>query len=377
MAVLSSHYSMTSQSPPNVRPVSVRNYGIDALRIVAMLMVCVIHMNLFTKAHFEVVPKKEYFYYFGIWTEAVGMIGVNLYAMITGYVCVMSSWRYSRYVRLWVLVAFYTVLLFAIGYALSLAGVLPYSIGVGKMAKLILCLGFGSSYWYFAAYTGLFFIIPFLNQGLQRLSREKFTLLGLVLVVLLPIINLRGGDVIYSGGYNMIWLTALYVVGAYIKLYPPRVLRSWWLLLVAGVCTLQPLLFALIGLPPINGYTWPVAVAYSIALFIVFTRLEFKSGVLKRVIAWAAPASFSVYLLHVHPWSWSMLVKYVPWVNTAWDYPWWFPLAGGLVMYLVCTIIDMLRIGVFRVCKVDAVADYFASVIENAVRRALNVLSRQ
>lgn len=376
MAVLSSHYSMTSQSPPIVCPVSGRNYGIDALRIVAMLMVCVIHMNLFTKAHFEVVPTKEYFYYFGIWTETVGMIGVNLYAMITGYVCVMSSWRYSRYVRLWVLVAFYTVLLFAIGYALSLADVLPYSCGIVQIAKQICRLGFGSTYWYFAAYTGLFFIIPFLNLGLQRLSGEKFTLLVMVLVVLLPIINFRAGDIIYSGGYNMIWLTALYVVGAYIKLYPPRVLRSWWLLLVAGICTLQPLLFALIGLPPKNGYTWPVAVVYSISLFIFFTRLEFKSGALKRVITWAAPASFSVYLLHVHPWSWSMLVKYVPCVNIAWDHPWWFPLAGGLVMYLVCTMIDMLRMRVFRVCRVDAVADYFASVIENAVRRTLNVLSR-
>lgn len=376
MAVLSSHYSMTSQSPPIVRPVSGRNYGIDALRIVAMLMVCVIHMNLFTRAHWKIVPTKEYFFYFGIWTETVGMIGVNLYAMITGYVCVLSSWRYSRYVRLWVLVAFYTVLLFAIGYALSLADVLPYSCGIVKIAKQICRLGFGSTYWYFAAYTGLFFIIPFLNLGLQRLSGEKFTLLVMVLVVLLPIINFRAGDIIYSDGYNMIWLTALYVVGAYIKLYPPCVLRSFWLLLVAGVCTLQPLLFALIGLPPINGYTWPVAVVYSIALFIVFTRLELKSGALKRLIAWAAPASFSVYLLHVHPWSWSMLVKYVSCVNIAWDYPWWFPLAGGLVMYLVCTIIDMLRMRVFRVCKVDAIADYFASVIENAVRRALNVLSR-
>lgn len=367
---------MTPEILPNYCPASGRNYGVDALRIVAMLMVCLIHMNLFTKAHFELVPTKEYFYYFGIWTETVGMIGVNLYAMITGYVCVMSSWRYSRYVRLWVLVAFYTVLLFAIGYVLSFTGVLPCPYGIVQIARKICRLGFGSTYWYFAVYTGLFFIIPFLNQGLQRLSREKFSLLVLVLVVLLPIINFRAGDIIYSGGYNMIWLTALYVVGAYIKLYPPRVWRSRWMLLVAGVCTLQPLLFALVGLPPKNGYTWPVAVAYSISLFIVFTRLEIKSEALKRVITWAAPASFSVYLLHVHPWSWTMLVKYVPCVNIAWDYPWWFALAGGLTLYLVCTILDMLRMGMFRVCKVDAMADFFARVIEKVVHRALNALFR-
>lgn len=71
-----------------------------------------------------------------------------------------------------------------------------------------------------------------------------------------------------------------------------------------------------------------------------------------------------------------MLVKYVPCVNIAWDYPWWFALAGGLALYLVCTILDMLRMGMFRVCKVDAMADFFAGVIENIVRRVHNALFR-
>lgn len=350
-----------------------RNYGIDLLRIVAMLMVCVIHVNLFTKAHCEIVPGKEYFYYFGVWTETVGMIGVNLYAMITGYVCVLSNWRYSRYVRLWILVAFYTVLLFGVGYALSAAGVLPYSAGISTIAKLIARLGFGSTYWYFAAYTGLFFIIPILNQGLRQISKEQFTMLVIALMFLLPIINIRAGCV-FEGGYNMVWLIALYVTGAYVKLFPPRFLETKWLMLLACACTFQPLVFALLGLPPKNGYTWPVAVVYSISLFIVFTRIQIQSRTLRCAIDWAAPAAFSVYLLHVHPWSWSMLVKYVPVLNVDWDYPWWFALAGGFVLYLACTIMDRFRLGVFRICKIDALADLIAGMIERPVRRILTAI---
>ena len=36
-----------------------RNQGIDFLRIIAMLMVCIIHINLFTGGHKELIPGKE------------------------------------------------------------------------------------------------------------------------------------------------------------------------------------------------------------------------------------------------------------------------------------------------------------------------------
>ena len=379
MGIMATHTAIIPMSVTiSVIPTSKsgRNYGIDALRVIAMLMVCVIHINLFTKAHVEIVPTKEYFYYFGIWTETVGMIGVNLYALITGYVCVLSNWRYSRYVRLWILVAFYTILLFGVGYALSAAGVLPYSLDPVKIVKCVARLGFGSTYWYFAAYTGLFFVIPFLNPGLRQLSKVQFSLLVVVLLFLLPIITIRAGELVLGCGYNMIWLVALYVAGAYIKLYPPRTLGSKLLLLIACVCTFQPLVFTLLGLPPKNGYTWPIAVVYSISLFIVFTRVQIKGLVMRRVIEWAAPVSFSVYLLHVHPWSWRMLCKYVPVMNVAWDYPWWFAIAGGFVLYLACAIVDKLRTWIFSVCKFDSFADCIASMIEQAVRRILTAVFR-
>ena len=349
-----------------------RNYGIDLLRIVAMLMVCMIHVNLFTKAHMELVPGKEYFYYFGIWTETVGMIGVNLYAMITGYVCVMGNWRYSRYVRLWVLVCFYTLLIYLIGYVSNLSGVLFWPGGILHIAKQMCMLCFGSSYWYFAAYTGLFFIIPFLNAGLRNLSKSRFTCLVLSLVLLLPVINFRAGGTIYGAGYNMIWLAVLYVVGAYVKLHPPVFLPSFWLLPFAFISTLQPLAFALVGLPPMNGYTWPVAIVYSVALFIIFSRFSVSSVRIQRFISWAAPASFAVYLIHVHPWTWTMLCKYVPQLNIMLDYPWWIALVGGLAIYMAGTLFDRFRMLLFNICRVDSMCDYVAGWIENRVSRMLN-----
>lgn len=364
--------SLNMQSSVN----SNRNYGIDLLRIVAMLMVCVIHVNLFTGAHREIIPGKEYFYYFGTWTEAVGLIGVNLYAMITGYVCVLGNWRYSRYVRLWMLVAFYTVLLYTLGYVLHATGVLYWPASLLHIAYNSSKMLFGSTYWYFAAYTGLFFVMPFLNKGLRNLSKINFLYLTLALVALMAVVNLWNSAQIYSDGYNMTWLVVLYVVGAYIKLYPPLFLRTAWLILVAFICSIKPLAFVAAGMPSGFGYASLESIVYSIALFIIFTRISKLSTPLRRFISWAAPASFSVYLIHVHPWSWPMLSECMRWLNSALDYPWWIAIVGGFAIYMICTVFDRFRLSFFTLCRVDSISDAVAGFIVKKVSLAINKLAK-
>ncbi len=55
-----------------------RNYGIDALRIVAMMMVLILHLL------------------------------ASIDVLITGYVCCDGTFRYERVVSLWFQVVFYT-----------------------------------------------------------------------------------------------------------------------------------------------------------------------------------------------------------------------------------------------------------------------------
>lgn len=377
MGIIASAISVTPMSEPihsSCLTVNQRNLGIEALRIVAMLMVCVIHFNLFSGILVNPIPAKEYTYYFGTWTESVGLVGVNLYAMITGYVCVSGRWQYRRYVRLWVLVAFYTVLLFVVGYTLSVFGVIPYSCGVESIVKMIAMMGLGSTYWYFAAYTGLFFAIPFLNKCLLYLDKKNFRLLVVVLVLFLPLINFKSGRLIYDEGYNMIWLTVLYIAGAYIRIFPPRALRTGRLLLICVACTLQPLCFVLLGLSPMHSFTWPLTVVYSLALFIVFSRMEISALPLRRLVTVVAPVSFSVYLIHVHPWSWNILSAYSPGICAELGYPVWFSMVAGISLFVVCAIVDFIRMRLFVWLKFNALSDFVAEKIEKFAVRLLQFI---
>lgn len=84
-----------------------RNYGIDALRIVAMMMVLILHLL----ASIDVLSLENHgsaSYNVGWLLEIAAYCGVNCYALITGYVCCDGTFRYERVVSLWFQVVFYT-----------------------------------------------------------------------------------------------------------------------------------------------------------------------------------------------------------------------------------------------------------------------------
>jgi hypothetical protein len=88
-------------------------------------------------------------------------------------------------------------------------------------------------------------------------------------------------------------------------------------------------------------------------LFLCFAKLE-DIPRLRKVIHFLAPGSLGVYLIHVHPIIWSSLVKGFSKSFTHYNSIIMILLALGasVVLYLVCTLIDLLRIKIFQIFKV-------------------------
>lgn len=358
--------SIALKAPPSNR----RNYGIDFVRIISMLFICLIHMNFFTQAHKELIPGKEHFYYWGVITQSIGYAGVNLYALITGYICIKKSWNISRYLALYLQVIFYTLILTLIGMLLSYCGILELHIPMSEILQIILSLGAGSPYWYFAAYSALFLIFPFLNKFLLSLSRKEYShLLIIILCILLPISLLPGRSSIFESGCDSIWLTILYMLGAYLQLYPPNFHKSI-LVGTAIVCTSISAILYAGGHADVFFHCSPLMVLYSASLFLLSVRLSFNNTLIKKILTYCAPTTFGVYLIHVHPLCFHTLNEHINQLNNYLDYPCWITAVGSLSIFIICTLIDHLRIKLFASIKIPELCSH----IQNRLKTIGNVL---
>jgi len=341
-----------------------------------MLMVCVLHINLFGRYNEISWQEKPWEWLSWGGTESLCIIAVNLYAMITGYVCIASSWRISRYITLWFQVAFYTVGIYALGFFLAFMGWIP-SPWFREIFSSLFPLPMVGAYWYFNAYTILFLLIPFLNKLLPKLSCAEYAKLMLILLLILPFTMSGfclppGGG--YGGGYNAGWLTALYCAGAFIRLHPIPVRKPSILLIIyllgttAYFIRVTPFLqgkeysFLLTSLFT-AGYASPFSIVSALSLFLIFKELDIKQRWLKKAIRFVAPLTFGVYLVQCHPTVMRFLFSQGRQFITKYGHPVWVPLVGGLSLFIACACVDWVRLRIFQWCHTRMLADKLEAVL--------------
>lgn len=351
-----------------------RHYGVDLLRILAMLGVCLLHFNsALGLSHIDftsypvsrVISSSEHF---------MGMCSVNIYAMITGYFCINASkLRVAKYVQLWFQVAFYTAGLFLVYYILKNA--FHTELAGCSFVSLLYPLPLGSAYWYFAAYTVVFFLAPFLNRGIKALTKsqlQKMLLFCLVLMPVAAVLKPRFGEYVSldNAGHSAVWLVVMYITGSYTRLYPPRL----------GKLTIFFMIFVLLSTMQVivlfNGkncagstYYYPPYVFMSIAIMLLFTQFEIKNHYARRLIAWAAPLSFGVYLIHMHPCVFKNLIHFFASFGEVVNHFWFITLATS-ILYIVCSLIDWVRMKLFSIAHIKELSQ----LIENISRKFIDVL---
>ena len=167
-----------------------RNYGIDLLRLVSMLGVVIFH--IFT--HGGALDSAS-----GATLGAANLLmtlvcpAVNCYAIISGFVGYSEEekpYRYARYLTYWVQAAFYCVAAALIFYLLGANGM-----RLKDVAQAALPVTF-ARYWYFTAYSVLFFLIPWLNRFVRKLTSAEMTRFVLVIFAIFSLFAclVRGSD---------------------------------------------------------------------------------------------------------------------------------------------------------------------------------------
>lgn len=351
-----------------------RNYGVDLLRIVATLMICMLHTlgrgGILSNAEFMSVN-----YEIAWFLETACLCAVNCYGLISGYVGGKSKYRYSSYVTLWLNV-FIVMLFFTVYYAITM----PETVTWTDWVKLFFPAS-TRQFWYFSSYTVLFLFMPVLNIAVQKLSKKQLGAMLIAILIFFTVLNTAFynpdfEDAIWQAknepfglldGYSGLWLIVLYLIGAYFGKYglPKKITAVKGILIYFGSVIIAWAVRYLIDKfadPNVNragyfylaSYLSPFMLTAAFGLLCAFVKLPISGGFAK-VIAFVAPCTFAIYLIQCQPLVWvnfmNELVKDYANVSP-------FKLIGivfgvAVCIFLVGLILDKPREIIFRKTKLS------------------------
>lgn len=291
----------------------IRNSNIELFRIISMLVIVAHHYVANSGVINEIVgitePQlKDYFLLIWGWG---GKTGINCFVLITGYFMCKSQITAEKFIKLLAEVEFYNIIIYA-----------------------VFCL---------TGYT------TFLTEKEHRLLLEWC----LVVYTLIP--SLGGWT-----AFNYItWFSVIYLVAAYLRLYPKDWFENGKLCAVAAAGTLLLSWLSVVGIAYFTsktetGLVWPyywvadsnklLALATAVSAFLFFKNL--KIGCSKGINTVAASA-FGVLCIHANSdtmrqWLWRDTCNNLGAYQTS--YAVIHAIGCVVVIYAVCTLLDGLRI---------------------------------
>lgn len=315
-----------------------RQSNIELLRIIAMLMVLLLHATFetFGYARTSAITHDPLRWLSIITTAAACMECVNVFVLITGWFG--TSFKLKGLVRIVAECSFISLAMFVFMHLLGLP--LPHQLY--DYIKVIW------SYWFVRAYVLLYLFTPVLNSFVQQSSEKQlrhFIILYFTLSIPLSFVS---SDL--SRGFSTLSFFGLYLLGRYMRLYLAQRLERYnkvALLMpyIACTCIMSLTLWSTAFfapkfhdwfLPLFTAYSNPLVIISAMSLLLFFTRLQFNSQLINTIAA----GSFAAYLTHQQAYlrpHYFKLIKYIDQqVNNTWLYA--LAIVGTLIALFIASV---------------------------------------
>lgn len=338
-----------------------RNYGIDLLRIIATFMIIVLHI-LEVGGIIYTIDASHPVYITAWGLEFAAYCAVNCYALISGYVGLYSKSRISNLLQLWIQVMLTTVAITCFMYFFGV------EVTVEDFKEAFTPIT-SQLYWYFTAYVCLSLSTPFLNLFVLNLNKRMSKYLLVIFAILFSVMPIFWEADLFqlNWGYSAAWLVVLYIVGAIIRKYYTEIQIKKRLLFAGYLVAVILTLLSKIGIEFLTGkyalamwgsnflmnYNSPTMVMAGVCLLLLFAKLELKKMV--RPIAFFAPFTFGVYIIHSHPIIWDKVMT-----NGFTRFTDLTPLllvlnvlATATAIFMLCSLIEFVRIKMFKILHIS------------------------
>lgn len=271
-----------------------RDSNIELLRIVAMILVVLLHANYFSLggikiSHIETVTPQLITKAFA---EQLCIICVNVFILISGWFGIRPSLKGG--LSLLYQVAFFHILIvlatFSLGETVSIS-------------STILGFYFGALYWFVVAYLILYAIAPVLNAFTETANAK----LHLSVLAIFFFLEFSYGWIYsyghFGNGYSAISFIGLYLLARFLYKYSSKIkifnLNTSKNLLLYLFFTIIPVILLFTTKHDFGtiNYSSPFVILASVFFFLAFTKLHFSN----KVINYISISTFSIYLVHCHP----------------------------------------------------------------------------
>ena len=294
--------------------------------------------------------KSLYLYILGMW----GKTGINCFVLITGYFMCRSNISLIKFLKLFLEVMFYNIMIWAIFVATGYE-----SFSIKMMLKDVLPItsihdGFTSCFLVF------YLFIPFLNILVGNLDKKRHQyLLALCLFTYTFLAMIPKIHVVFN---YVTWFSVLYLISSYIRLYGvfPSVKNIQW-----GMLTLVSVALSMIStigfiflhlkygikLIPyrlVSDSNAILAVIVSVCSFMYFKDLPIRQS---KIINTISASTFGVLCIHANSdtmrrWLWKDTLNNVEQYYS--DNMIWQSLVSILAVFFICIIVDYIRIHTFE-----------------------------
>ena len=352
-----------------------RNFGIDLLRIIAMIFVVVLHsLGQGGIIRTSFVNSDQYK---AAWLlEIIAYCAVDIFGLISGYVSYNKTTKVKNYVNLWIQVVFYSLLIVIV------FNIIDPNLVTSKNYVISFLPVTNHLYWYFTAFTGLYLIKPILDKAINNMNNNELKKMFIILFLGFSIIDTLIKRFKLVGGHSVIWLIILYLLGAIIhkceigkniKIYKSLIaiimlIFITYLITIYGyniIEILEQILNIKIDNDVLVNNTSPTILGIAILLLISFSKMKF-TNIFKKIITFGASSAFSVYLLNTNYFVWDqvMLNLFKNIANDSVFKIYGMVLGFSILFVFGAILIDKVRILIFKILRINKLLEKISNLLE-------------
>lgn len=278
-----------------------RQSNIESLRILAIFLILVVHADFWALG----APSPQEIHDFPTASttrfliESVSICAVNVFIMISGWFGIHPKAK--------------SLFNFLFQCAFFLFGIyLVKILATGKVSGEGIkgCFLLLKWNWFIKAYLMLYIFSPILNAFVEYTDKKTFKLILICYFLFQTIYGwCSEGVEWFKNGYSAISFMGLYLLMRYLHKYPPLYPGSqvYFNMTIYLACVLIITFLAILQIlhmipswlmfGKMYSYINPLVIIESLALFLLFTKFEFKN----KAINFIAASTFAVFLLHSNP----------------------------------------------------------------------------